>query len=295
MKITLTGSLGNITKPLTQQLVKAGHQVTVISSNTDKTSAIETLGAVSAIGSITDTLFLTEAFTGADAVYAMIPPSVTAEDFRAYANSIGDSYIEAIKASGVKRVVFLSSVGAQYDAGNGPIIGSHDMEGKLNGLTDVAATFIRPAFFYTNFFNNINMIKHMDILGGNYPADARVVFVHPADIAAAVADELQKTSQGKNIRYVYSEETTAGEAAKVLGQAIGKPELPWIEFPDEQTVGAMQQAGFSADMANKFAEMGEAVRNGIMWTDFDAHKPKKGNIGLEEFAAEFSERYKQAN
>jgi NAD(P)H dehydrogenase (quinone) len=31
MKIIVTGSLGNISKPLTEKLVKAGHQVAVIS------------------------------------------------------------------------------------------------------------------------------------------------------------------------------------------------------------------------------------------------------------------------
>src|SRR5580658_2402046 len=67
MKITVTGSLGNISKPLAKQLIAAGHQVTIVSSNADKTADIEALGATAAIGSIADTVFLTKAFTGADA------------------------------------------------------------------------------------------------------------------------------------------------------------------------------------------------------------------------------------
>ncbi|MCJ8152648.1 NAD-binding protein [Chryseobacterium sp. SSA4.19] len=62
MKIALTGSLGNIGKPLTRLLAERGHQVTVISSKEERISEIESLGAVAAIGSIQDVEFLTETF-----------------------------------------------------------------------------------------------------------------------------------------------------------------------------------------------------------------------------------------
>jgi NAD dependent epimerase/dehydratase family enzyme len=54
MKITLTGSLGNISKPLTRELIEKGHSFTVISRKTEKQKDIEALGAMAAIGSIED-------------------------------------------------------------------------------------------------------------------------------------------------------------------------------------------------------------------------------------------------
>src|SRR5689334_1306092 len=66
MKITITGSLGNISKPLAKQLIGAGHQLTIISSDAGKVQAIEALGATAVIGLVTDVDFLTRAFTGAD-------------------------------------------------------------------------------------------------------------------------------------------------------------------------------------------------------------------------------------
>ncbi len=75
MKIIVTGSLGHISKPLTEGLVQKGHAVTVISSNPEKQKNIETLGAIAAIGSLKDADFLTTTFTGGDAVYCMIPPN----------------------------------------------------------------------------------------------------------------------------------------------------------------------------------------------------------------------------
>jgi Trk K+ transport system NAD-binding subunit len=61
MKITLTGSLGNISKPLAEILIKNGHEVTIISSDSKKVSDIEALGAKAAIGSVSDVSFLTQA------------------------------------------------------------------------------------------------------------------------------------------------------------------------------------------------------------------------------------------
>lgn len=169
MKIIVTGSTGNISKPLTQTLIAAGHNVTVISSNADKVAEIESLGAKAAIGSLADADFLTQTFTGADALYAMVPPSFSAESLRAYQNETGKSYAEAIKRSGIKKVVALSSIGAHLDSGVGPIKGIHDVEGVLSGLDGVAVKFIRAPFFYINFFSNIPLIKHQGILGSNYP------------------------------------------------------------------------------------------------------------------------------
>ena len=63
-----------ISKPLTEELIQEGHTVTVISSKQERQKDIEALGAAPAIGSIEDVEFLTEAFKGNDAVYAMIPP-----------------------------------------------------------------------------------------------------------------------------------------------------------------------------------------------------------------------------
>lgn len=71
MNIVITGSLGNIGKPLTKQLVQKGHSVTVISSKTDRQKGIEELGAKSAIGTMQDVNFLSTTFKGADIVYLM--------------------------------------------------------------------------------------------------------------------------------------------------------------------------------------------------------------------------------
>jgi uncharacterized protein YbjT (DUF2867 family) len=292
MNITLTGSLGNITKPLATLLIGAGHQVTIISSNPDKAAAIEALGATAAIGSVEDVAFLTAAFTGKDAIYTMVPPNFGASNIREFIAGVGKKYAAAIKASGVQRVLNLSSIGADLDGGTGPIAGLHDVERTYQTLENVAVKHLRPAFFYINFLGNVDMVKHAGILGSNYAAETPLVLVHPNDIAAAAAEELQQGFSGTSTRYVVSDESTAANVAGVLGAAVGKPALPWVEFNDTDALQGMLQAGLPEVMAKSYVEMGDATRSGKLYAHYFANKPSSfGNVKLEDFAKEFAAVY----
>ncbi len=292
MKIIVTGSLGNISKPLATQLVANGHDVTVVSSDANKVNEIEALGAKAAIGSIADVDFLGQTFTGADAVYTMIPPNFAATNYRQYVGDSAKSYAEAIKKAGIKRIVNLSSIGADIDGGTGQISGVHDAELELNKLEGVAIKHVRAGFFYTNFYNNIPMINQ-GFMGSNYNSQTRLVMTHPQDIADIVAEELQHSFTGKSVRYAVSDDRIFDQIVKVLGAAVGKPELKWIEFTDEQSYDGMVQGGLSPELARNFTEMGTAIRSAILWKDFDATGGKiSGKIKLEEFAKELAERPK---
>lgn len=292
MNFTITGSLGHISKPLAETLIAEGHQVTIISSDAAKVKAIEALGATAAIGSVEDVAFLTEAFSGKDAIYTMVPPNFGAPNIREFISGTGKKYTEAIKASGVKRVVNLSSIGAHLDGGTGPISGLHDVEQIYSQLDGVAVKHLRPAFFYTNFFGNVDMVKHAGILGSNYSAETPLVLVHPNDIAAVAAEELQQSFTGKSVRYIASDESTGAEVAGVLGAAIGKPELPWIEFNDEDALNGMLQAGLPEVMAKSYVEMGDATRSRKLYAHYFNNKPSTfGKIKLEDFALEFAKAF----
>lgn len=291
MKFVVTGSLGNISKPLAQSLIAAGHNVTVISSQPDRAKEIEALGASAAIGNLRDAAFLTRTFTGADAIYTMAPPSFTEADYRKYFNEIAHTYADSIKASGVKHVVNLSSIGAHLPDGTGQIKGLYDAEHILNALEDMNIVHLRPSYFYTNFYNNVAMIKHAGILGGNYPAEGRMVMVHPADIADVAAETIQQNFNGKKVQYVASDDISLAEATKLLGNAIGKPELPWVEFSDEQALDGMLQAGVPDDLARNFVEMGNAIKSGILFEDYDRNKPVISGRKFASFADEFASKF----
>ncbi|MGJ1445713.1 NAD(P)H-binding protein [Sphingobacterium spiritivorum] len=292
MKITITGSLGNIGRFLTERLLQSGHHVTVVSHSEGRKQEIEKLGAVAAIGSINDVSFLRNAFKDADAVFAMTPPNMGGSHIINNTVEAGKAIAQAIKESAVSRVVMLSSIGAGLPDGNGPIAALHHIERIYTELEDVAVTFLRAGYFFTNFYNDIPLIKAVGITGSNYPSSTSIPLVHPFDIAMAAAEKLEQPFTGKNIQYVISDFRAAGDVADVLGNEIGKPELPWIEFTDEEALHGMMQAGVPEEIAGLYVEMGAGIRAGKIQADFmNVGAPVTGQVKLEDFAKEFSGRF----
>ena len=299
MKIIVTGSLGNISKPLTKELVQKGHQVTVISSKPERQKDIEALGAKAAIGTMEDAGFLSATFKGADAVYVMETMGTSGFfdqnlDIIAAITRIGNNYKQAIEQSGVKRVVHLSSIGAHTDKGNGLLAFHYNVENILKQLPDdISITFMRPVGFYYNLLGFINTIKTQGIIATNYGGDSKKPWVSPLDIAAAVAEELVTPFEGRKIRYVASDEISCNELASLLGAAIGKPDLKWVVIPDEQLLNGMLSTGMNPKVAAGLVEMNAGMNNGALYEDYYRNKPTLGKVKLAEYAKEFAVVYNQ--
>ena len=297
MKITLTGSLGHISKPLAKELVQKGHSVTVISSNPEKQKDIETIGAKAAIGTMQDVDFLTATFKGADVVYLMEALGASSFfdhnlDYMATINKIANNYKQAIQQSAVKRVVHLSSIGAHTDKGNGMLAFHYNVENILKQLPeDVSIKFMRPVGFYINMFAFIPTIKTQNAIVQNYGGDEKEPWVSPLDIAAVIAEEMEKPFHGREIRYIASDEVSPNEVAKVLGEAIGKPGLKWLQIPDEQMLNGMKAAGMNPEVAKGLVEMNAGRRGGVLYEDYNQHKPILGKVKLKDFAKEFADVY----
>lgn len=294
MKYVITGSAGNISKPLAETLLQAGHQVTVISRTAANLKSLTDAGATAAIGSVEDEDFLAETFKGADAVYTMVPPKWDPIDWKKHIGQTGERYARAISKAGVKYVVNLSSVGAHLPDGCGPVSGLYISEQALNTLKDVNVKHLRPAYFYQNLLSNLSLIKSSGIMGGNFSLSGHSFpIADPRDIAAAAAEELLALSfTGKSVRYVVSDEVSTDAIALTLGKAIGNPALPWVAFTDEQALQGMLQAGLSEEIAKNYVEMGQALNSGKMSEDYLKNRSGKlGTIKLDDFAKEFAAIY----
>ncbi len=293
MKIIVTGSLGHISKPLIEELLKNGHTITVISSNAERQKDIEELGARAAIGSLEDAVFVTETFSGADAVYCMIPPSFTASNQVAYYKKIANNYKEAVYRNEIKRVIHLSSWGADLSEGTGMILGSHHAEVILNSLDGVAATHLRAGSLMYNMYSFTGMIKHAGIIAANYGGDDKIAWVHTNDIATVAAAELIKTGDTQKIIYVASDEKTANESAKIIGEAIGKPGLQWNLITDEEEKQNLLKHGVPEPIAAGITDLYRSIHNGKLGEDYEKHKPEMGKTKLEDFAKEFAAVYEK--
>jgi uncharacterized protein YbjT (DUF2867 family) len=325
MKIVLTGSLGNISKPLAIALLKNAHEVTIISSKADRQNEIEAIGATAAIGTMYDVDFLTKTFEGADVVYCMETldssslmhdPNFTFEDVVSTISKIVNNYKRAILESGVTKVIHLSSIGAHTDQGTGFLLFHHQAERILRSLPDhVSIKFMRPVSFYYNLLQFVPVIKMMSkgflgslmalrnygllgLFGGkrgvilsNYGGKTKNPLVSPLDIASVIAEEIEKPFEGRTFRYIASEELTCDEEAKILGESIGKPYLKWGTISDKQLLNAMKDMKMNPSIAKAFVETNNAGKTGKLFEDYYRHRPLLGKTKLNSFAPEFADAY----
>jgi uncharacterized protein YbjT (DUF2867 family) len=288
----ITGSIGHISKPIVEALIKAGKNVTVITSTADRVKTIESLGAKAVVGDVANEAFVKDAFKGAEVVYTMIPPIWETNNWRASQNEIGRNYTQAITANGVKYVVNLSSIGADLGHSVGPVDGLYDFEQMLNKVNGLHVKHLRPSYFFYNLFAMIPMVKQAGFMGSNFGEGEKLFLVHTRDIASAAIEELLNLSfTQSSVRYIIGDERSGQEIATVLGKAIGK-DLNWVVFSDDQQKNGLLQAGLSETHAAGYTQMGKAIREGIMQKHARNNKPALASTKLEDFAQEFAGAFK---
>jgi len=264
--IVILGATGKVGSKISEILLKEGHNVKLIARTSDKLKKFKDMGAEVISADITDIDVLADAFKNADSAYVFLPPNFTAISYREYQRKVGDATIEAIKKSGIKYIVNLSSCGAHMHEGNGIIGGLAEQEVKLNQLKDVNVLHLRPAYFMDNSLLNITLIKEMGINGTTADAEHQIPMVATKDIAVIAASHLTKQDfRGKSVQPILGDRNYSfKELTGIIGSAIGKPDLQYVQFPIEQAKQAIISHGISADVANDITGMETALKNGIM-------------------------------
>ena len=264
--IVVLGATGKVGSKISEILLTEGHKVILIARTADKLKSFMDMGAEVFSADITDVDVLADTFKNADSAYVMTPPSFTAINYRAFQRKVGDAIIEAILKSGIKHIVNLSSCGAHMHESNGLIAGLAELEVKLNQLSDVNVLHLRSAYFIDNVLLNIPLIKEMGINGTTADADHQIPMVATKDIALIAANHLVNLDfKDKSVQPILGDRNyTFKELTSIIGSAIGKPELQYVQFPIEQAKQAIISQGISADVANDITAMETSLKNGIM-------------------------------
>ena len=151
------GATGKVGSRVADRLLSAGKRVRVVSRSFDRLKGYMARGAEPFAGDAADPAFLTRAFSGAEAVFSMIPPNLSAVKLRKYQNTVSVAITKALTDTGVTHVVNLSSVGAQFASKTGPILGLHDHEKRLNRIRGLNVVHLRAAYFMENLLMDIDL------------------------------------------------------------------------------------------------------------------------------------------
>jgi len=262
----ITGATGNIGAVLAEKLLDGKQKVRAIARSADRLKRLADRGADIAAGSLDDSKFLTRAFQGATAAFTMIPLDLKAQNVRTHQDHFGEAITSAIKQARPSYVMNLSSVGGHLPEGTGPIAGLHAQEERLNRIEGIHILHLRPAWFMENLLGNIPLIKHMGINGSSMRGDLSFSMIATRDIASAATEHLLKLDfTGQSIHDLLGQrDLTMTEATTILGKAIGRPDLPYVQFSYEDAQKGMVQAGLPEDVARSLNEMARAFNEGLI-------------------------------
>ena len=289
--ITVMGASGNTGKKIAELLLRDGESVRVLGRSHGRLADLQNAGAEVMVGDTTDIAFLTNAFRGADAVYTLLPTDPRNGDYRVQQDRQGEAIVNAIRRSGVKYVVALSSLGADLNEGTGVILGLHAQEERLKQLDDTNILLLRPVSFFENFYSALPLIKSEGINGGSVTADLAVPMIATRDIAEAAAKALKARDwKGVVVRELLGQrDLSHTEATRIIGRLIGKPHLQYIQFSYEDEVTALVNAGLSESFARLYVDMTRAFNEGTI-------KPSRTRENttptrFEDFAGELARGY----
>jgi uncharacterized protein YbjT (DUF2867 family) len=265
-EVAVMGAAGNVGGALSRLLLDRDVQVRALGRSPERLAALTALGAHPYVVNAQDATRLTDTFRGVDAAFTLLPYDPQDAHYRRSQARLGESIVEAIAAARVPRVVFLSSIGADLPSGTGPVVSLHEQEERLRELSGVDVLVLRPGSFFENFAHALPLIEDEGILADTVAAEVAIPMIATADVAAAAADALiTREWTGVEVRELLGErDLSYAEAAAILGQALARPGLPYVQIPEADMEAALHQAGFSSDMARLQLELNRALSDGTV-------------------------------
>ena len=260
------GASGNTGSIVANALLDLGKEVRVVGRDSKKLAPFVNRGAEAFTADVVDGEALSRAFAGAEAVYSLTPPNLASTNYRAYQDQVTGAVAKAIETAGVKYAVTLSSVGADKAEKTGPVAGLHAMESRFAQIPGLNALHLRAGYFMENTLPQIGIIQQFGMMAGPVRADLPLPMIATRDIGAAAVDALLRLDfSGQQTRELLGQrDLTYSEVARIVGGAIGKPALAYVQLPAEQVILAMGQMGISKNVASLLCEMSDALDSGYM-------------------------------
>lgn len=279
MAFVVAGVSGNTGKVVASTLLAAGKKVRVLVRDAAKAQPWKDQGAEVAVAELSDANAVAAALRGAEGAYLLSPPAFGVPDVLAHGRAVVDAVANALEQSPVPHVAWLSSVGAQHEAGTGPIRTAHYAETRLSKLK-TPVTFVRASYFQENWGSVAGAAKAQGILPSFLTPGRAIAQVATGDIGRVAAEALIAGPKGvHHIELEGPARYTPEDVAASFGRALGKT-IQLISVPEAGIIGALREVGFSDDLAGLYDEMIRGVNRGHV--DFETKEVVRGRIGLDD-------------
>ena len=282
--IAVMGAAGNVGSKLADLLLDEGQPVRAL----EHVRSLERLGRRGAevvSGDLADAGDVDRLLKDATAALVTLPDVVTDPEFTATRSRMSQVIADAIAGSGVEHVVALSTVAAGQPDAVGPPAGLRELERRLAALPDVNVLVLRSSFYMENLLAALPLIRAQGINGSAVDGDLRLPMLATRDVARAAARRLlRRDVTGHRVELLVGpEDVSLREATRALGERLGLPELPYVQFPPADVRGALVGAGMSEAGASAMVEMQLALNRAGSFDALRRAADATGPTRLEEF------------
>jgi uncharacterized protein YbjT (DUF2867 family) len=254
--IVVMGAAGNVGSKVADRLLGEGQPVRVL----EHRRSLEELGRRGAeivTGDLADAGTLGVLLKDAEAVLVLLPDVVTDPEFTATRARMARAMVDAIAGSGVAHVVALSTLAAGDPDATGPAAGLRELERRLSQLQDRNVLVLRSPFYMENLLAAIPLIQAQGVNGSAIDPDLELPMVATRDVAGEAAERLlRRDVTGHRVRLLVGPEDVSMTAAtRALGERLGLPDLPYVQFPPDGVRDALVGAGMSEEAAAQMVEL----------------------------------------
>jgi uncharacterized protein YbjT (DUF2867 family) len=224
-------------------------------------------------------------FAGVSAALVLLPENLADPSFVENRAAMSRAIRDALRAEGVSHVVALSAVGAARADAPGPPGGLHDFEQDLGELETANLLTLRSAAYMDYLLAALPMIRAQKVNGSAVKADIRFPMVATQDVAREAAERLMKRDfVGHEVKLLLGpEDVTMAEATQAIGERLGVPDLPYVEFPPDGMKGALLGAGMSEQVADLMVDMQLALNEGLYFDGVRRTAESSSPTRLQDF------------
>jgi len=285
--IAIMGAAGNVGSRVADQLLHRDRDLRVL-AHRRTLDGLAGRGAEVVTGGAASPDALGALFDGAEAALVLLPEDLTDPDFVANRGRMAAAIADALAGSGVGRVVLLSTVGAGLADAFGPPAGLRALEGRLSQLEGTSLLFLRSGFYMENLLAALPLIQSQIVNGGAMDGEVPIPMVATRDVAAeAAAGLLRREAGGPRVRLLLGpEDVTMAAATRAIGERLGLPDLPYVQFPPDGVRAALTGAGISDEVASLMVEMQLAMNRGWPFADVPRTAASATPTTLEAFLKE---------
>ncbi|VVD85219.1 NmrA family transcriptional regulator [Pandoraea iniqua] len=227
---TVMGITGRVGGVIGHDLLKAGLPLRAIVQDPVKSSRWATLGGEIAVAENGDVEALTNAFRGSNAVFVMLPPNADPEPDFSHARHLIDAIRQALAATRPKRVVCLSSIGADCETPS--LLTALSMFETAMISLSLPVTFLRPAWLMENFSWDIAPARERGVLPSYLqPVERAIPMVSTSDVGHVAARAMQDDIDGERVLEIegperYSPDDIAAALARALVRDVHAEAVP---------------------------------------------------------------------